>query len=689
MKTAPVIASLWLAGLPWCLQARTDGAMDAGTLWSFQPLRRVAPPSDASDWPCNDIDRFILAKLRAGGLRPAPDADAATLRRRMAFDLTGLPPAPSEMAAPPLSRDERAAYIDRLLASPGFGEKWGRHWLDVARYAESSGMNVNFLYAEAWRYRDYVIASFNADKPYDQFVREQIAGDLLPCRDARDQAEKLCATGFLALGPKAHDELDREKFLSDVADDQIDTVTQAMLALTVACARCHDHKHDPVTQRDYYALAGIFLSSEPLYGTCYQLQNWNHSSLVEMPPAAGLPSARAPVPHDVIMALDRRVAETKRAEIAASFSRQTDRFTARFTREEASFARAERSLYDDNGLPRTLLMATLERDMPADARLLVRGDVTQPAGRVPRGFVRALTGARMPVIREGSGRRELAECIASKDNPLTARVMVNRVWAHLFGRGIVATPDDFGRMGARPSHPELLDFLALRFIEHGWSVKQLVREIMLSRAYQMSTCHDAACAAVDPDNELLWRMNRRRLDAESVRDAILAVSGTLIAQPPAGSPVALLRESRSGADDLARVLAGTPHLHRAVYLPVVRGQARHGLGCFDFPDPAVVTGRRTVTNVPAQSLFLMNDDFVQCQADAFAVRMEQHGGTSRQQALRAFAQALSRPPDADERESITEFIAHLTALMPRASSRAVLAAYCEALFACGEFRYLN
>lgn len=660
--------------------------------WAFQPVRHGEPPRVRSDWPRNDIDRFVIAKLKEKALHPEPDAGADELLRRITFDLVGLPPTADGRAAFQSEiRNPQAAIpalINRLLESPRFGEKWGRHWLDVARYAESSGRNVNFLYAEAWRYRDYVIAAFNADKPYDQFIKEQIAGDLLPYRDSHDQAEKITATGFLAIGPKSHDEAEREKFLSDVADEQIDAVTQAMLGLTVACARCHDHKHDPVSQREYYALAGIFLSSEPLFGTCYQLQNWNFSSLIEMPVAARLPSPRKPLSPTDIAALDRKVIETKRAEVAASFNRQTDRYTARFTREEASFARAERDLYEANGQPRILLMGVLDRDSATDARLLLRGEINQPADVVPRGFVSVLSDTPL-TIRKGSGRLELAELIASRDNPLTVRVMVNRVWAKLFGRGIVATPDDFGKMGARPSHPELLDYLAGWFMEHGWSVKKLIREIMLSRTYQMSTRFDAACDEIDPDNQFLWRMSRRRLDAEAVRDAMLTVSGQLIEEPPVGSTVALLRESRTGPDDLQKAIKDRPHLHRAVYLPIVRGQSPHALGAFDFADPSMVCGQRNTTNVPAQSLFLLNDDFVQSQADAFAERLMKTGGTLEEQAVRGFTLTLSREPDREERTAIRDFLSSFASVASKTDAPAILAAYCQSLFVSGEFRHLN
>lgn len=663
-------------------QPETD--IDEGRkFWAFQPPKKTAPPSVTDEWPRNDIDRFLLSAMNEKGLHPAPDADARTLIRRATFDLTGLPPAQSD------SRESYEALIDRLLESPRFGEKWGRHWLDVARYAESSGKNVNFLYAEAWRYRDYVIASFNADKPYDQFLKEQIAGDLLPHKGERDQAEKIVATGFLAIGAKSHDELDRAKFLMDVADEQIDTVTQSMLGLSVACARCHDHKHDPVSQRDYYALAGIFLSSETLFGTAYQLQNWNNSSLIEMPPAAALPSARETITPQALAALDQTVIDTRREQIRTSFTRETDRYSARKARVDASFAKAERDLYDNDGRPKSLIMGVLDREAPTDSRLLIRGEVSQLGELVPRGLVRVLSSVETQPIKKGSGRRELADFIASKDNPLTARVMVNRVWSKLFGRGIVATPDNFGRMGARPSHPELLDYLALKFIEKGWSVKQLIREIMTSRAYQQSTAFNAKNDEIDPDNQYIWRMSRRRLDAESVRDAMLEVSCNLDLHPPVGSPVALLRESTTGPDDLVAAMKGKPQLYRSIFLPIVRGQPPAALACFDFADPSMVCGQRNATNVPAQSLFLLNDEFIQSQSDAFAARISQRGGSMVEQADLAFELTLGRKPATDERAAISEFLGRFAALAPTNDRLAVLAAYCQALFASGEFRYLN
>lgn len=668
-----------------------------GKLWSLEPPLRTEPPhpSDRA-WPRTDIDRFLLTAMEASGLRPVDDADRPTLIRRAAFDLIGLPPTPEEIDA--FVQDKSPAafehLVDRYLVSPRFGERWGRHWLDVARYAESSGRNVNFLYAQAWRYRDYVINAFNQDKPYDQFLKEQLAGDLLPFKDARDQAEKIIATGFLAIGPKAHDEPDNEKFLADVADEQIDTVSQAMLGLTIGCARCHDHKQDPITQRDYYALAGIFLSTETLYGTCYELQNWHATTLVEFGPEIGLFSALAKITPQDVLKLQAKIQSTHRAEIEASFHRETDRYQARRTREEAAFARAQLQLYQPDGTPRTLAMGVFDREKPSDSHLLIRGETSQPGELVPRGLVRILSEGEPPPIQRGSGRLDLANFIASDRNPLAARVMVNRIWSKLFGKGIVATPDNFGEMGARPTHPELLDYLALDFVENGWSVKRLIRQIMLSHAYQLSSRFNAADHQRDPDNSFLWRMSKKRLDAEAIRDSMLAVGGVLDLDPPPGSLVARQEFWHDGPSVAARQMRARPTFSRSVYLPIIRGRLPELLQTFDFADPSTVTGQREATIVPSQDLHLLSNDWVQQYADAFAGRISKTSGSVTEKTSLAFRTALGREPNAAEREAIDAFIQKFSGqdrstTNAGANPDARLSAFCHSLFLSAEFRYLN
>jgi hypothetical protein len=663
--------------------------------WSFQPpSRRPIPTVNKSDWPRSDIDRFLLAAMEAKGLTPAPDADGPALLRRAYFDLIGLPPSPSDVNE--FLRDQSpqalAAVVNRLLASPRFGERWGRHWLDVARFAESSGKQSNQAYPHAWRYRDYVIAAFNADTPYDRFIREQLAGDLLPARDDAERAKQLVATGFLAIGPKAQNEGNRLRFDLDVADEQIDATTVAFLGMTVACARCHDHKFDPIPTRDYYALAGIFLSTETCYGTIRTIQSLQPSPLHELPNKAGVVAAIGPL------------APAKRAELEKQLAFFKDRLEHPIPGEKLSMAKgslfascrnleSRLALYDADGAPRALAMGARERGAAVDSKLYVRGEIDQPGAVVPRGFPQVMT-AKQPQIRSGSGRLELANWIASSDNPLTARVMANRVWLHLFGRGLVATPDHFGSSGQAPSNPALLDHLALRFIDNGWSVKKLIREIVLSRAYQQSAAASAKNYEVDPDNLLIGRMPKRRLEAEALHDALLAVSGNLDLTPPRGTPLA---ENGDGtvaitfrAHPIDRVV-DTPH--RAVYMPIVRDLLPEALTLFDFPDPSLIAGERATTTVPAQSLYLMNGAFVIRQAEAVAAKLLAGEGADLEMLRHAYLLCFSRPPSAQEQKSALEFLGRYESTLPTAKQTAAKlrhaswTALCQALFASNEFSY--
>lgn len=694
---------------------RREINMDEGRKhWSLQKPVKTAPPAVKTEgWVKTDIDTFILAGMEKQGLKPVRDADRATLIRRIAFDLTGLPPTPDEVKAftADTSPDAVKRVIDVYLDSQRFGERWGRHWLDVARYGESSGKEVNVLYPHAWRYRDYVIDAFNRDKPYDLFLKEQIAGDLMKFDSKRDQAEKIVATGFLAIGSKGHNNRDRRQFALDVVDEQIDAVSQSMLGLTLACARCHDHKFDPVTQRDYYALAGIFLSSETLFGTHQQLQNNNPSTLIELDAQAEMTSALAKISPSEVAELKRRTTEAettaKEAQAAVFNQRAADRdakgvtnfLRIRAARDRAEAVKADLEQFHDDGSPRTLAMGLLDRDRPINSPLLVRGDIKQPGEIVPRGLVEVLCAKDEPRnISAGSGRLDLAYFIASKDNPLTARVMANRVWLKLMGSGIVATPDNFGVMGMKPSHPELLDHLAVTFMEKGWSVKQLIREIMLSRVYQMGSSYDAQNYAADPDNKLHWRMSQRRLDAEAIRDSMLAVAGALNLYPIDGSPVARAGEGREGLISLYREVAAKPFNYRSVYLPIIRDQIPEVLSVFDFPDASLVNGERDTTNVPSQSLFLMNNQQAIGAADAFAMRIAKHDGTPMERLTYAHQLAFARAPTEQEQAAIRNFWTRFPAQAAGGKQTkeakdkaqlAALSAFCQSLIASAEFRYLN
>ncbi len=655
--------------------------------WSFQPPRKVAPPAvKNTSWPRGAVDRFLLAGLEARGLAPVADADPRALLRRLYFDLVGLPPSPEEIEAfvkrySASSPRALEAVVDKLLASPAFGERWGRHWLDVARYAESSGRAANFAYPHAWRYRDYVIASFNADKPYDQFIREQLAGDLLPARDSKHRAELLIATGFLAIGPKALDERNRRQFQMDVVDEQIDATFQAFQGLTVACARCHDHKFDPIPQKDYYALAGIFRSTETCYGTIRVIQSNHPSPLVNLPRDAGVTMPLEPLSATRRAAIEKQMKDLR--DQAREITGQNAFIRRIFMQSRISTLRSQLALYEDDGTPRPLAMGVREGRYINDSRVYIRGELDQPGPRVRRGFPQVLT-TKQPEIDESSGRRELADWIASKDNPLTARVMANRVWLHLFGRGLVPTPDNFGASGLPPSHPALLDHLAVTFIENGWSVKKLIRSLVLTRAYRLSSRFDQKNFDADPDNVLVWRLPRRRLEAEALRDTMLALAGRLELTPPRGSAVARAGEGNVGFR--FRAGAGTldSDTHRTVYLPIVRDLLPEVLTVFDFPDPSLIIGERATTTIPAQALYLMNNPFVIRQAAGLAGRLLAGDDDEAGKLTRAYQLCYSRPPTAKELASAKQFLAGYGAKTTR---RATWTALCQALFASAEFSH--
>ncbi|MDI9411222.1 MAG: PSD1 and planctomycete cytochrome C domain-containing protein, partial [Bacteroidia bacterium] len=501
--------------------------------WAYvAPKPQQAPVVTNAAWPSDDIDRFVLASMESKGLAPVKDATAVDLVRRVTFDLTGLPPTPTEVAA--FLRDKQpGAYerlVDRLLGTRAFAEHWGRHWLDVARYAESSGREGNSVYPYAWRYRDWVIDAFEKNLPYDEFLRQQLAGDLLPVAGPDDHAAKTIATGFLAVGSKAQRTRSKEQFAMDLADEQIDAFSQAMLGTTIACARCHDHKFDPITQRDYYALAGIFLSTETYYGTSRSQGNQQASQLIELPSDANVPNG------PTVTALQRAAYDRIQQQAEQAAERQQGAQKALARQAVQGFADM-RARFDEDGratAANRLAMGVRERVEDVDARILARGELDKAGPSVPRGFPEVLTAGGAAPIGLGSGRLQLANWVAGTSNPLTARVFVNRAWAWVFGVGLVPTPDNFGTSGVAPTHPELLDRLACDFMASGWDVKALVRRLVLTHTYRLASVNDRANAAIDPDVTWLWRARDRRLPAEASREAVLACAGA-ISEPPGGS----------------------------------------------------------------------------------------------------------------------------------------------------------
>jgi hypothetical protein len=699
--------------------------------WSFvAPKKPTAPTPKNAAWVRSPIDAFLLAELDKKGLKPVGDADKRTLIRRVYLDLTGMPPSGEEVEAFVADTAANAfeKVVDKLLASSAFGERWGRHWLDVARYAESSGKTVNMNYPHAWRYRDYVIAAFNADKPYDQFVKEQLAGDLMQTDDPKKKAERIIATGFLALGAKTLNEQNGLQFELDVADEQIDVTTQAFLGITAACARCHDHKFDPIPQKDYYALSGIFRSTETCYGTVRFIQSNRPSPTITLPKDCGLPAGTT----DTLTVAEKARIEKQIEDLNKQISEATDFIRTIFPRGQVSLLRARIDAFDSDGNPKLLAMGV--RDKPAgkggaggpfgpkdgfppapkggfgigrgttntigDSPVYDRGEPDKPSGtRVPRGTLQVMSKAPLKITSGQSGRLDLALWIASKDNPLTARVMANRVWLHLFGRGLVPTADNFGAAGQPPTHPELLDYLALSFMENGWSLKKLIKSVVMSHAYQLDSKNDSKNYEVDPDNAFVWRMSPRRLDAEAMRDSMLAVSGQLDAKPPVGSPVSRAGEGPAGGRGPLGGAGGAAtgndprNANRSVYLPIVRDNLPEALALFDAPDPSLIVADRPTTTVPAQGLFLLNNPFVIRSAEAAADKLLKDTTTDTERIRQAYLSFYGRPPNEKELQNAEKFLKAYTAQLAKdrvpeiRRQKETWAALTQALFASAEFQY--
>ncbi len=672
--------------------------------WSFQHPEKADPPAvKNADWAKSNVDRFVLAKLEGAKLSPAADAKGDDLLRRLHFDLIGMPPLVHEIKkfAAAWKKDPEAAYkakVDELLASERFGERWGRHWLDVARYAESTGMDVNMSFPNAWRYRDYVIDSFNKDKPYDRFVKEQIAGDLLPAKTDAEWQENLIATGFLAVGPKSLIERNPRQFTLDVADEQIDATTQAILGLTVSCARCHDHKTDPIPTTDYYAMSGIFQNTMTHFGTINTVQARRATKLIELP-LSDTPTMLENSPEELAQLKARlaglegqreeMIMENRRARMSGETAGNNIQQVIRL-RSQTSVFQARVNSYDEAGNPIPFGMGVQEKAEIVDVNVLVRGDVNKPAQTVPRGFVQVIdipeSGETIP--DSASGRRQLADWLSSPENPLTARVMVNRVWSNLFGQGLVTSHDNFGATGQLPSHPELLDTLAVEFAENGWSVKDLIRDLVNTRTYRMSADFDSAAYSQDPDNTLLWRRSPERLDAESLRDAMLTASGRLDTERPLGSIIGELGDAaiaqRAGSDVVNRAVN-----YRSVFLPIVRDGLPEALDLFDAADPNRVAGDRDETNVPGQSLYLMNNSFVLNQSKALADRLLEKTDDSSARITEAFLACYSRVPNRAEMAASQKFLSGFAAGDEGNPDRLALATFCQSLLASAEFRYLN
>jgi len=615
--------------------------------WAFQPVERPAIPAvnDAA-WPQTEIDAFILAELEEHQLTPAPRADSRTWLRRVTFDLTGLPPTPEELDAflasdSPQSREQ---VVERLLASPTYGQRWGRHWLDIVRYADyhdgdAKARDPNCEPLNAWRYRDWVVDAFNRDLPFDQFIVHQIAGDQLPDPGGREYyADGLVATTFLSNGVWDRGDADKEKMLSDMVDDNVDTVGKAFLGLTLGCARCHDHKFDPISTRDYYGLAGIFYSSRVLKDLGGKGANY-FINRVPLADKAVVEQREALVKqiadcNKKIKALDEKNPRSPDEDAErAALIKQRDEQQATLPPEPPY---AEAAI--EGGTPGSLFPGI--QDVPVH----VRGSYTRLGPVVPRHFPEFFAGAEQAPITNGSGRRELAAWVASTSNPLAARVIVNRVWQWHFGAGLVRTPNNFGMLSEPPSHPALLDWLASKFVEDGWSIKSLHRRIVLSATYAQADEATPVKLRADPENRLLSRMVSRRLEAEAIRDAMLSVAGTLDTTP--GGPA---------GDDL-----NAPR--RSLYVQTARWDRGSFAMLFDAANMDASDEKRTVSTVAPQALFLLNHPFTLERARDLANRLtreipgDESAATSSRIDL-AYRLLYGRNPTATEVELATGLVA--------------------------------
>ena len=669
--------------------------------WTFQPpTTPIVPVVKNGAWLQTEVDRFVLAKLEANELLPSARADKRTLIRRVTFDLTGLPPTPDEVAA--FLADERgdafAKVVDRLLDSTAYGEKWGRHWLDVARYADSNGLDENIAHGNAWRYRDYVVAAFNRDKPFDRFLVEQLIGDLLPAADEAQRHEQLIATGFLGIGPKVLAETDEAKMRMDIVDEQIDTFGRVFLGLTLGCARCHDHKFDPIATADYYGLAGIFKSTQTM-DQYTKVAKW-HENLLPSAAATAMQTdydkqlaAKKSAVEMFVANADKQAREKLAADGVEKPPEKLEALYPAATKAELKKLRDELAALEKTP-PELPAAIGVTEDKIINVAIHLRGNPLKLGDVVPRRTPPVLRGPHVPQFTDKeSGRRQLADWLIDPRHPLTARVFVNRVWRWHFGKGLVRTTDNFGLLGEAPSHPELLDWLARRFVADGWSVKSLHRLLLNSSTYQQSSSPTAELAARDPENRLLGRANVRRLDAEEVRDAMLAVSGQL--DSTIGGTLLKVKNRGYLFDHTSIDLTDYTSRRRSLYLPVIRNNVFDLFQLLDFPDPAVPNSDRATTTVPTQALMMLNSDLVMQSASDFAGRLLAEPGDDDQRIARLYAIAYGREITIEERQANQSFVAEvektLAANEPDATKRRRQAwnVLCQLIVAASEFVYLK
>ncbi len=673
--------------------------------WAFRtPVKPDVPPIQTADSRSrhtgNAIDAFLLAALEKEGLRPLGRADKRTLIRRTTFDLIGFPPTPEEVESflADESDDAFRRVVERLLDSPHYGERWGRHWLDVARYADSNGLDENVAHGNAWRYRDYVVQSLNADKPYDEFLVEQLAGDLLASGDDQSQRNAgLVATGFLVLGPKVLAEVDEGKMEMDIVDEQVDTIGRSLMGLTLGCARCHEHKFDPIGQDDYYGLAGIFKSTRTMESFT-KIARWQ-----ENPIPLSADTARK-TQHEQQVSLkaqqiEERIASAKRKlpdPAGETVPQDVEKRFPEAVQAELKTLRDELKQLKESAPEMPTAMGVADGSI-ADAAIHMRGSHLTLGEVVPRRFPRVLAGDKQSSLpQDGSGRLEFARWLTGPGHPLTARVIVNRIWHWHFGKGLVPTVDNFGLQGEPPTHPELLDWLAVRFVEEGWSIKAMHRLIMLSGAYQRSSGPDAQNVANDPDNRLYWRYEIKRLEAETIRDAMLAVSGTL--DRTMGGSLLGTKNREFVFNHTSQDKSDYDIRRRSLYVPVIRNHLYDMFQLFDYTDASVLIGSRNTSTIAPQALFLMNSELVTGLTNAMAERLLKIDGTRNARITRLFLEAYSRRPTSDELQRAGDFLARFERLISQQKNTSqgngdrmqqAWQALCQSVVSSSEFVYVR
>ncbi len=631
------------------VRAKTEIDWDkARDFWSLRPIAKTSLPTvKAESWPVSPIDHFVLSKLESVDLQPAADADKRTLIRRATFDLIGLPPSPEDIDNF-VNDDTPSAYetlIDRLLATSQYGERWGRYWLDVVRYSDTAGDNSDFPVPQMYLYRNWVIDAFNRDLPYDQFVREQLAGDLLASETVEQKRSRTVATGYIANARRFGSRVDDYPQHLTI-EDTIDNLGRTFLGTSINCARCHNHKFDPIPTEDYYSLYGIFHSTRyPWPGIELEQRQRDFVTFASPEEVERIQSDRRSRQKE----FDAEVKRLKKERDAATGEAREQLDKQQDQAEDAARA------FAGQPLPYETLYAVAEAATIEDAAVQVKGNPAKSGDVVPRRFLQVLNGSSLPENDHTSGRLQLANWIVDHTNPLTARVMANRIWQHHFGKAIVPTPNDFGRQGKPPTHPELLDWLAQSFMDSGWSIKSMHRTIMLSRTYRMSSQMSPAAAEKDPTNDLLSAWPRHRLDAEAIRDTMLLLSGNLDPTQGGEHPFPPQSEWKFTQHNPFKAVYETNR--RSVYLMTQRIQRHPYLAIFDGADPSTSTPARQSSTTPLQALYLLNDKFVHEQAEGMVRRLQADSSDESSRMNRCWLLMFGRFLDADEKSAAMGFLA--------------------------------